>query len=719
MNLLTSENYNDLLEKAMEEGHVIVKWSKFCICGPPKTGKSSFLKLLFGDPPGPCNFHDSTPIVSVHQARKLKIVTGVTRHEQSGIFWEIIDHETLKTMIAGGINDGIRQSQFKPIPADKAVKDPFNNKLPNEPVEEKSNNLFVSDLADEEYMDSEPMLDTIGETYNFQQQPLPVYRDISQRLSHAIKSDKLYESHWIYAIDTGGQAAFLDIFPALLGYHSVNIFTHKLTEQLDDKTKFFYSVKGKAVGEPIVRDITNIQLLEASFRLLSAVHPPNLPNIVESVKEPHHIVLGTFFDDISKSKESLHDKNERLWSTLEQYKILKHRGKVIFPINTTGRDVNETNMANEIRRKICQYYIKAEIPARWFIFQLELDQFQKRSENKIVSLAVCVEIGKALKMEKTEVKAALMYFHDLTIFLHFDILPNVVFLHPQPLFDLLSDIISISFANNVDSLFDKGISILDDDHEELKNKGTFKEGLLTSQDSHLSYGFSSEFPAIDFLKLMTNLFIFASLPKQEEKDEAKYFVPSILPYFPLNESTLCRFKEDVDPLIITWNMRPLPQGLFPALIVNLLHYKGPINFSLPTSDSNLLRSRNAISLRINKGCVHLIDSNCWMEIYYSGLINKCFTVHNAITEGILEVMSKFRYLASENSPKEAFYCSVCPDKQFCYLDEDEILFCDKCLKTSSVNEARRKPWFSDESKFSSFLQVSDNEYNSYTVKNDG
>ena len=265
----------------------------------------------------------------------------------------------------------------------------------------------------------------------------------------------------------------------MLGYHSVNIFTHKLTEQFDDKAKFFYSVKGKIVGEPIVRDITNIQLLEASIRLLSAVHPPKLPNIIEPVKEPCHIVVGTFFDEISKSKESLHDKNERIQSTLEQYQILKHRGKVIFPINTTGRGDCERSMANEIRRKICQYYIKAEIPARWFIFQLELDQFQKRSENKIVSLSMCVEIGKALTMDKAEVNAALMYFHDLTIFFYFDILPSVVFLHAQPLFDLLSDIISISFADDVDSLFDKGISILDDDHEELKNNGIFKEGLLT------------------------------------------------------------------------------------------------------------------------------------------------------------------------------------------------------------------------------------------------
>lgn len=46
-------------------------------------------------------------------------------------------------------------------------------------------------------------------------------------------SDELYRIHWIYAVDTGGQAAFLDIAPVLLRYNSVNIITHKLTEKTE------------------------------------------------------------------------------------------------------------------------------------------------------------------------------------------------------------------------------------------------------------------------------------------------------------------------------------------------------------------------------------------------------------------------------------------------------------------------------------------------------
>ena len=63
--------------------------------------------------------------------------------------------------------------------------------------------------------------------------------------------------------------------------------------------------------------------------------------------------------------------------------------KITFPLNTIGRGNDEMKMATRIRKKICQYYIEAEIPIRWFLFQLEL---QKSSKSNIVSLSNCLEI---------------------------------------------------------------------------------------------------------------------------------------------------------------------------------------------------------------------------------------------------------------------------------------------------------------------------------------
>ena len=62
-------------------------------------------------------------------------------------------------------------------------------------------------------------------------------------------------------------------------------------------------------------------------------------------------------------------------------------------------------------------------------------------------------------------------------------------------------------------LDDEGISLPRGTYEELKDEGTFKEDLLTS---HLSQGFSPEFTPQDFFKLMTSLYIIASLPEKRK-----------------------------------------------------------------------------------------------------------------------------------------------------------------------------------------------------------
>ena len=48
-------------------------------------------------------------------------------------------------------------------------------------------------------------------------------------------------------------------------------------------------------------------------------------------------------------------------------------------------------------------------------------------------------------------------------------------------------------------------------HRELKHERTLNEGLLTLPNSELSQAFYPEFTPQDFLKLMTSLFIMASL----------------------------------------------------------------------------------------------------------------------------------------------------------------------------------------------------------------
>ena len=43
-----------------------------------------------------------------------------------------------------------------------------------------------------------------------------ITQEIVDLLPHVEKSEELYQSHWIYGVDTSGQAAFIDIAPTLL-----------------------------------------------------------------------------------------------------------------------------------------------------------------------------------------------------------------------------------------------------------------------------------------------------------------------------------------------------------------------------------------------------------------------------------------------------------------------------------------------------------------------
>ena len=97
----------------------------------------------------------------------------------------------------------------------------------------------------------------------------------------------------------------------------------------------------------------------------------------------------------------------------------------------------------------------------------------KKTSEDVISKSDCIKIGNVLDMNEDDVVAALKYYHDLTIYLYFpEVLPNIVFLNPQPLLNTLSKLISVSLADAVDSL-DQSINIPLGTHQKLKKEEFF------------------------------------------------------------------------------------------------------------------------------------------------------------------------------------------------------------------------------------------------------
>ena len=642
------------------------------------------MKLLLNLPPP--TLHHSTSVATAPEVRRIETASLIAGSESTDLsfasqFWEEINTPYVKRMIANAIKIGV----------------------PSSPVEstaqhEDSNSSSDDDGSQEE---TQQDLDQVTSVSPLKSTPPPVAQtvnEIAEIMPTVKESPELFNSHWIYCVDSGGQAAFLDIAPAILRYCPVNILTQKLNEKLEDKPKFFFSFKGRQIGAPVERQITNLQLLESSFRSLTSIDQPDLRkiHITFSHPEPSLLVLGTFFDKITECVgESLEEKNARLWSTLSQFRgvhvnYCEAKEEIIFPVNTTARGEPEMKIAERIRTIVSQSYIEADIPARWFLFKLELEDLQKITKSIVVSKRECLRIGLTLEMDRKDIEASLLYYHDLTIFLYFPaVLPNVVFLHPQPLFNKLSEVISITFADAVTHLKEMNIVLPAHAHIQLKAEGTFTRKLLDC----LPEGFSPDFTADDFLRLMEDIFVIAPLP-----DKGKFFIPSVLPTASSLDIIRAPFNKYIDCFVFTWDEMPIPQGLFPALIVGLLKRSELPKFKLYQPSGCEMQYRNAIRLTCAGygGAVLLVDAIYWMEVHYSGPPLKCSTIKDVIFEVIEDVVKKFKYKKILSRPQECFLCSICPSPtdHLCHPDDNkEILTCCKDgLTIKSIDHSRQLPW---------------------------
>ena len=507
-------------------------------------------------------------------------------------------------------------------------------------------------------------------------------KELLQLITEVKKSDELYNTHMMYGVDLGGQAAFLDIAPALLRYHSLNMVLFRLDEKLDDAANFFYSVHGRKVGEGEKRQMSTMQLTKSFFRCKSQLRPPPFDRL-EKYGRPHFIVIGTCYDEYERLqennelKESLDEKNERLHSELKNYEDVRHdyiKGKdIIFPVNNMGRGRNEEEIAERIRRITGRSYIRAEVPARWFFFQVELKS--KTKGRRIISLDECVEIGKSVGMQRKEVLAALWYFHNLSIYLHFHgILSHVVFLDPQVLFDMLSQIIAVSYG---DDRYDNATI------KSLKTKGMFKRELLDTMEFE-----EDVFSCDDFLKLMEGLLIISQIP-----NDTRYFIPCVLDTIddPFEDSS-----DAIEPLYLTWDGELIPNGLFTSLVVFLMGHVSPTQFQLV---NDVYRNKVVLRCQHFGGVLHLLDQVKSLTIRYFGPSRNCFNICRMIHQGIESIVHKFGWTNSLASTQEGFRCKIegCTDSSFhlCHLisEHEEILCCDVSNVKCSADKTRHLSWF--------------------------
>ena len=488
-------------------------------------------------------------------------------------------------------------------------------------------------------------------------------------------------THFVNVNDTGGQAAFIDIAPALMRYNSINLVLIKLDEPLNGKAQFFYSVRGKKVGTE-KRQITTKGIVIAMFSSKMKIQKPQVEGLEysENCGKPQFIVLGTHYDKYKQLKgqhEKLEMKNEELLECLRDFKdvLIANGDKVIFPLNTLARDEGSLKIAAKIRKLVTKCYVEAEVPTRWYILKVAINEIKGSKGNKdIIQFSKLLEIGSLIKIFEEELKAALQYFHDLTLCLYYpNVLPDVVFATPQCLFDKLSEIIAVSLGK-----CECGIDF--EAKERLQNKGLFEKELL----KQLPKGFVDDlFTPEDFLKLMEHLFIASHMPGTDT-----YFMPCVLETAENPLDNLPPSK--VEPLLFTWN-GSVPNGLFPSLIMSLKNYK-TIAFEMA---HHIKQYRNKITLSCpGLAClITLFEYPSFIGVTHnSNYTERSPKVHKSILNSMNCVVKRFDWTPSTAFPEEAYLCKMeeCNIEylHLCYSDiERLLLFCSESYSTDLQTEA--------------------------------
>ena len=117
----------------------------------------------------------------------------------------------------------------------------------------------------------------------------------------------------------------------------------------------------------------------------------------------------------------------------------------IFPLNTKDPDKDDQAVARLLREAI-ECSAPNPVKVLWYLLELALQRLGALLSRRVLSQEECLVVAQQLDFSKEEFSAALSYFDELNLCLHYPlVLPGVVFSDPQVLLDKASELVQHSY----------------------------------------------------------------------------------------------------------------------------------------------------------------------------------------------------------------------------------------------------------------------------------
>ena len=495
---------------------------------------------------------------------------------------------------------------------------------------------------------------------------------LKKRLSSAKSSSELFDLDWIYLVDSGGQPQFADILPLLFGSEALYLMVVRLDQDLDDKQDNCFCSSGKTYKLPETLTLTHYQMIERACQIAEAQSTKSSPKRV--------VVIATRYDEVVNPEDRVRKFNERLLKLHQEYEDVLvpndiSRDRVIFPVNAMSTGAEREKYTSQLQKCLIDIVGRSikpvEVPLRWFVYELDLDEESEKTCG-VVKKSRCIELGKHLEMETTDIEHSLQFFSKLALHLYRpddDDFPDLVLIKLDPLTDRLSALIKTSF-NYPQHNITKQISVL-------KECGIFREPFLDDAFTGITDQAISNHC---FLQITQCLKVIVSV------GDGPYFIPSALSVDKHQE--IDRLSQHV-PCAFDWKeCSILPPGFFCTLVVMLLQLQDTSfeesQFSLPFRREKICQSRDHIVLdvKVLGGKLTLTNEHkhIWLTYKCDGSSSQDYiNVIQLVVQTLNKVVKFFSKMVAVSSLNVCFHCPKCVTLHPCKARHQHYL----CTETSS------------------------------------
>ena len=473
------------------------------LSGPPRVGKSSFLRRIIGEFSAAfraCHSPSTGVIEKVIQVtiKNASFISAVA--SIAGADWKAVTLKQEAAIVLRAILSSLPQVPHLKLSDheedETTIRSPtahLEQKIPQLELLKSANELdtMVNFAAESEVpIVHSPSL--VDDSQGFSKPhsavaAIPGYMSPIEIFRNALRSKEWVESQVqavlgqslnLYFSDTGGQPEFQEVLPALLSGSSVFIVVFKLTDHLNQKYKVQF-VKSEWEKTIIYESsFTVIETILQSLASISSMCNYAFHNSNELIPiKPKVVLVGTHKDQATKKhiasvqrvlKETLKD-TEYYRDGIIVFESSENPALTIINLSTDKEDT--FFIRNFIARLACDPAFKVSIPAPWLALQLSL----RTLDDSVISYEQCAHIASDCGIHNgEELKEALWFLHTrMGVIRYFHQIPelqDIVIRDPQIIFSKINELIIHTFT--FERIRDAYVS------ETFREKGIFPADIL-------------------------------------------------------------------------------------------------------------------------------------------------------------------------------------------------------------------------------------------------